>query len=47
MLYLIPLITFLFGLSFPAGIALYWCVGTLFMAVLQYVLAGRPPIILT
>jgi YidC/Oxa1 family membrane protein insertase len=39
-MYLMPLVTFLFGLNFPSGMALYWCVGTLFMAVQQYFLAG-------
>src|SRR5262249_44959768 len=39
-MYLMPAVTFFFGLNFPAGMALYWCVGTLFMAVQQYFLAG-------
>lgn len=39
-MYLMPCITFLFGLNFPAGMALYWSVGTLFMVVQQYFLAG-------
>src|SRR5262249_21020973 len=39
-MYLMPAMTFFFGLNFPAGMALYWCVGTLFMAVQQYFLSG-------
>lgn len=39
-MYIMPVITIFFGLSFPSGMALYWCVGTLFMAVQQYFLSG-------
>ncbi len=39
-MYLMPFVTFIFGLSFPAGMALYWSVGTMFMVVQQYFLSG-------
>jgi len=35
MLYLAPLMTFLIGLRFPSGLALYWLVSTLFMIAQQ------------
>ncbi len=40
MQYIMPVMTFIFGMRFPAGLALYWCVGTLFSAVQQYFLNG-------
>ncbi|MFI5274459.1 MAG: YidC/Oxa1 family membrane protein insertase, partial [Ktedonobacterales bacterium] len=36
--YLMPVMTFIFGLNFPAGLPLYWCVSTGFSAVQQYFL---------
>ncbi len=39
-MYIMPVITFIFGLSFPAGLALYWTVGAMFASVQQYFLAG-------
>ena len=38
--YIMPLITTVFGWNFPAGLPLYWCVGTGFSAVQQYFLSG-------
>jgi YidC/Oxa1 family membrane protein insertase len=39
-MYIMPVITFVIGLSFPAGLALYWTVGAMFASVQQYFLAG-------
>jgi YidC/Oxa1 family membrane protein insertase len=36
MVYFLPVITFLFGVQFPAGLALYWIVTTLFGIGQQY-----------
>jgi len=36
MLYMMPVLTFVFGMTFPAGLALYWSVTTLFAIVQQY-----------
>jgi YidC/Oxa1 family membrane protein insertase len=36
MLYFLPVITFIFGIRFPAGLALYWTVTTLFGIAQQY-----------
>lgn len=36
MLYLGPLLTLFIGIKFPAGLALYWLVSTVFMIVQQY-----------
>src|SRR5260221_3968664 len=41
MQYMMPAITLFIGLSFPAGLAMYWCVSTLFSAVQQYFLNGN------
>jgi YidC/Oxa1 family membrane protein insertase len=38
--YLMPVMTFVFGLNFAAGLALYWCISTGFSAVQQYFLNG-------
>src|SRR5689334_21867271 len=38
--YLMPVMTFIFGLNFAAGLALYWCISTSFSAVQQYFLNG-------
>ena len=40
MQYIMPIITFTIGLSFPAGLALYWCITTGFSAVQQYFISG-------
>ncbi|MGH2515717.1 MAG: YidC/Oxa1 family membrane protein insertase [Ktedonobacterales bacterium] len=40
MQYIMPIFTLVIGLSFPAGLALYWCVSTCFSAVQQYFLTG-------
>lgn len=40
MQYIMPLFTIFIGWTFPAGLALYWCVTTLFSAVQQYVISG-------
>jgi YidC/Oxa1 family membrane protein insertase len=40
MQYIMPVITFFFGLNFPSGLAFYWCVTTAFMIVQQYFLSG-------
>ena len=42
MLYLGPLLTFLIGIKFPAGLALYWTVNTLFAIVQQYLTMKKP-----
>lgn len=36
MLYMFPLLMLYWGLSFPAGVMLYWVVGTMFQIVQQY-----------
>src|SRR5262249_52774561 len=36
MQYIMPFFTLFIGLSFPAGLALYWCITTCFSAVQQY-----------
>lgn len=38
MLYLFPVLTFFFGLTFPAALSLYWFVSTLFMIFQQMVI---------
>jgi YidC/Oxa1 family membrane protein insertase len=40
MQYVMPIMTAFIGLSFPAGLAFYWCVSTAFSAVQQYFLTG-------
>jgi YidC/Oxa1 family membrane protein insertase len=40
MQYIMPFMTLFIGLSFPAGLALYWCVTTTFSAVQQYFISG-------
>jgi YidC/Oxa1 family membrane protein insertase len=39
-MYIMPAITFVIGLGFPAGLALYWTIGAMFASVQQYFLAG-------
>ncbi len=41
MQYLMPVMTLFFGLRFPAGLALYWCVTTAFTIGQQYFVNGR------
>lgn len=41
MLYLGPLLTLFIGIKFPAGLALYWLVSTLFMVAQQYLLEKK------
>lgn len=41
MLYLGPLLTLFIGIKFPAGLALYWLVSTVFMIVQQYLLEQK------
>lgn len=40
MQYVMPIMTLVIGLTFAAGLALYWCVSTLFSAVQQYFISG-------
>jgi YidC/Oxa1 family membrane protein insertase len=40
MQYIMPLITVFFGWTFPAGLALYWTVSSIFQAVQQYFITG-------
>lgn len=42
MLYLGPLLTLFIGMKFPAGLALYWVVNTLFAIVQQYLTMKKP-----
>lgn len=39
-MYIMPAMTLFIGWTFPAGLALYWCITTLFSAVQQYFIAG-------
>jgi len=41
MVYFMPLITFFFGLTFPAGLTLYWMMSTLFMVGQQFYFLRR------
>src|SRR5258708_1645635 len=40
MQYFMPLITVFFGWTFPAGLALYWTVSTIFQAIQQFFVTG-------
>jgi len=40
MQYIMPLVTVFFGWTFPAGLALYWTVSSIFQAVQQYFVTG-------
>jgi YidC/Oxa1 family membrane protein insertase len=40
MQYFMPLITVFFGWTFPAGLALYWTISSIFQAVQQYFVTG-------
>ncbi len=44
MIYLFPVLTFVFALSLPAALPLYWATSTLFIVVQQYVIIRRLPI---
>jgi YidC/Oxa1 family membrane protein insertase len=39
-MYIMPLFTLFIGWSFASGLALYWCITTLFSALQQYFIAG-------
>lgn len=41
MMYFLPAMTFFFGVRFPAGLALYWVVTTLFGIAQQYYIVNR------
>ena len=41
MVYIMPVITFVFAMSFPSGLALYWAVTTLFAIVQQYIIMRK------
>lgn len=41
MMFLMPIMTFIFGVSFPAGLTLYWAASTLFQVLQQYVFLRR------
>jgi YidC/Oxa1 family membrane protein insertase len=41
MLYMMPVVTFVFGLKLPSGLALYWSVTTLFAIVQQYLIIKK------
>jgi YidC/Oxa1 family membrane protein insertase len=41
MLYLLPAMTFFFGVQFPTGLALYWITTTLFGIAQQYYILRR------
>ena len=41
MIYIMPVMTFVFAMSFPSGLALYWAVTTLFAIAQQYIIAKK------
>lgn len=41
MIYLMPVMTFVFAMSFPSGLALYWAVTTLFAIIQQYLIMKK------
>ncbi len=41
MMYIMPVMTFVFGMSFPSGLALYWAVTTLFAIIQQYLIMKK------
>lgn len=47
MQYFMPLITVFFGWTFPAGLALYWTVSSIFQAVQQYFVTGWGALLVT
>lgn len=44
MAYVMPVVTFIFAIQFPAGLALYWLVSTLFQVGQQYYFLRRHPL---
>jgi YidC/Oxa1 family membrane protein insertase len=40
MLFMMPIMTGVFALNFPAGLSLYWVVTTIFSVVQQYIISG-------
>jgi len=42
--YIMPIVTVFFGISFPAGLTLYWLVTTIFSVVQQYIFNKSHPI---
>jgi YidC/Oxa1 family membrane protein insertase len=46
MLYLLPVMTVIFTLRFPSGLALYWTVGNLFSIIQQFYVNWRHPALL-
>jgi len=42
MLFIGPLLTLFIGLKFPAGLAVYWIVNTLFAIGQQYLIMKKP-----
>ncbi len=47
MQYIMPFFTFFLGLTFPAGLALYWTVSALFQATQQYFVTGWGSLLVT
>jgi len=41
MIYIMPVMTFMFALSFPSGLALYWAVTTAFAIIQQYLIMEK------
>ena len=41
MVYIMPVLTFVFAMSFPSGLALYWAVTTLFAIAQQHIIARK------
>jgi len=41
MVYIMPVMTFVFAMSFPSGLALYWAVTTLFAIIQQYFIINK------
>lgn len=41
MVYIMPVMTFMFALSFPSGLALYWAVTTAFAIIQQYLIMKK------
>ncbi len=47
MQYIMPFFTFFLGLTFPAGLALYWTISALFQATQQYFVTGWGSLLVT
>ena len=41
MMYILPIMTFVFAMSFPSGLALYWVVTTLFAIIQQFLIMKK------